>query len=185
VRICLVYDCLYPHTVGGAERVYREVARRLAAEGHQVTYLTMRQWDEGVDPDYDGVHVVAAGLRMELYDDEGRRRTKPPLAFGLGVFWHLLRRGRSYDVVHTASFPYFSVLAIALLRPLFRYSLVVDWWEVWTREYWEEYLGRRAGWVGWMVQRLCARLPQAAFCFSRLHARRLREEGLRGELTVL
>ena len=29
------------------------------------------------------------------------------------------------------------------------------------------------------------RLPQRAFCFSRLHAARLREEGLRGEVTVL
>jgi glycosyltransferase involved in cell wall biosynthesis len=29
------------------------------------------------------------------------------------------------------------------------------------------------------------RLPQAAFCFSRLHARRLREEGLGGPVTVL
>ena len=31
VRICLVYDCLYPHTVGGAERWYRNLAERLAA----------------------------------------------------------------------------------------------------------------------------------------------------------
>jgi hypothetical protein len=47
MRICLVYDCLYPHTVGGAERWYRDVAERLAAEGHEVTYLTLRQWPRG------------------------------------------------------------------------------------------------------------------------------------------
>jgi glycosyltransferase involved in cell wall biosynthesis len=184
MRICLVYDCLYPHTIGGAERLYREVARRLVAEGHEVTYLTMRQWDRGFDASYDGVKVVTGGPRMALYDGDGKRRLEPPLVFGLGVLWHLLRRGRSYDVVHTASFPYFSVLAIALLRPLYRYRVVVDWFEVWTREYWREYLGR-AGRIGWAVQRLCARVPQAAFCFSRLHARRLRQEGLRGEVTVL
>ena len=45
VRICLVYDCLYPYTVGGAERWYRELAERLAHDGHDVTYLTMRQWE--------------------------------------------------------------------------------------------------------------------------------------------
>jgi glycosyltransferase involved in cell wall biosynthesis len=39
--------------------------------------------------------------------------------------------------------------------------------------------------VGHAVQRLCARLPQRAFCFSRLHARRLHAEGLRGEAIVL
>ena len=123
---------------------------------------------------------------MELYDGPGRRRILPPLVFGAGVLWHLLRHGRRYDVVHTCSFPYFSLLAAALLAPLrWRYRLVVDWFEVWSRSYWREYLGRLAGDVGWLVQRLCARVPQRAFCFSRLYAARLRDEGLRGEITML
>ncbi len=46
MRICILYDCLFPHTVGGAERWYRSLAGRLAADGHDVTYLTLRQWDE-------------------------------------------------------------------------------------------------------------------------------------------
>ena len=36
-----------PYTVGGAERWYRSLAERLAREGHDVTYLTLRQWDRG------------------------------------------------------------------------------------------------------------------------------------------
>ena len=47
MRICIVYDCLFPYTVGGAERWYRNLAERLAAEGHEVTYLTLRQWERG------------------------------------------------------------------------------------------------------------------------------------------
>jgi glycosyltransferase involved in cell wall biosynthesis len=86
--------------------------------------------------------------------------------------------------VHTASFPYFSLLAAALARPRGRYTLVCDWHEVWSREYWREYLGA-AGWIGAAVQRRCARVRQRAFCFSRLHAQRLRDEGLRGEVVVL
>jgi glycosyltransferase involved in cell wall biosynthesis len=109
----------------------------------------------------------------------------PPLVFGAGVFVHLLRHGRRYDVVHTASFPYFSLLAAALLRRFRRYQLVVDWHEVWSRAYWREYLGRAGGGVGYRVQLLCVRAPQRAFCFSQLHAARLRDEGLRGEVTVL
>ena len=105
--------------------------------------------------------------------------------FGLGVLWHLLRHGRRYDVVHTASFPYFSLLAAAFVRPLAGYRLVVDWHELWTREYWREYLGPLGGWVGWQVQRLCLRVPQRAFCFSRLVERRLAAEGVHGEVTVL
>lgn len=185
VRICLVYDCLFPHTVGGAERWYRALAERLAADGHEVTYLTLRQWPRGTDPGVQGVSVRVVGPRMRLYAGPGRRRILPPVVFGIGVLWHLLRHGRRYDVVHTCSFPYFSLLAAALARPLGRYRLVVDWFEVWSRSYWREYLGRIGGDAGWLVQRLCARVPQHAFCFSRLYAARLRADGLRGELTML
>lgn len=186
MRICLMYDCLYPYTVGGAERWFRNLAERLAAEGHEVTYLTLRQWEHGEQLDVDPrVEVVAVGPRMGLYADGGRRRIVPPLVFGAGVLWHLLRHGRRYEVVHTCAFPYFSLLAAALARPLGGYGLVVDWHEVWSRDYWRSYLGRVGGAIGYRVQRACARIPQRAFCFSRLHSSRLREEGLRGELTVL
>jgi len=177
VRICIVYDCVYPYTVGGAERWYRNLSARLVAEGHEVTYLTRRQWAVGHVPDLDGVAVVAVTPPLELYT-RGRRRILPPLRFGLGVLGHLLRHGQRYDVVHTASFPYFSLLAAASARRVGRYRIVVDWHEVWSREYWRAYLGRIGGEIGWGIQRLCMRMPQSAFCFSRLHAERLREAGL-------
>jgi glycosyltransferase involved in cell wall biosynthesis len=187
MRICVIYDCLFPHTVGGAERWYRNLAERLAHEGHEVTYLTLRQWDKrGEQPRLKhGVRVVTAGPRMALYTASGRRRILPPLVFGAGVLAHLLRNGRRYDVVHTCSFPYFSPLAAAAVRPLMGFELVVDWFEVWSRAYWREYLGAARGRVGELVQRLCVLAPQRAFCFSELHAKRLREEGLRGNVTVL
>jgi glycosyltransferase involved in cell wall biosynthesis len=186
MRICLIYDCLFPHTVGGAERWYRRLAERLVADGHEVTYLTMRQWPKGEHADIDArVRVVTVAPRMSLYTRGGRRRILPPLIFGAGVLWHLLRKGGRYEVVHTCSFPYFPLLAAALVRPLWRYRLVVDWFEVWSRGYWLDYLGGVQGRVGAAVQRLCARVPQRAFCFSELHSRRLEEEGLVGPRTVL
>jgi glycosyltransferase involved in cell wall biosynthesis len=186
MRICIVYDCLYPYTIGGGERWYRNLAERLAVEGHEVTYVTLRQWERGERLDLDErVRVVTAGPRMELYTKSGRRRILPPLVFGLGVLAHLLRRGRRYDVVHACAFPYFSLLSAALLRQAMGYRLEVDWFEVWSRHYWLDYLGGLGGRVGALVQRLCARVPQRAFCFSELHAERLREEGLHGSVTVL
>jgi len=186
MRVCIIYDCLYPHTVGGAERWYRDLAERLAAEGHDVTYLTLRQWPRGERAQIDArVRVQTAGPRMALYTASGRRRTLPPLVFGLGVLVRLLRDGRRYDVVHTCSFPYFSLLAANAVRPLRRFELVVDWFEVWSDAYWRDYLGAVGGRVGALVQRLCARVSQRAICFSELHAARLRAEGLRGPVTVL
>jgi glycosyltransferase involved in cell wall biosynthesis len=186
MRICLVYDCLFPYTVGGGERWYRSLADRLAAEGHHVDYVTLRQWPRGEPGEAGaGVRVVPVGPRMRLYASRGRRRILPPVVFGAGVLWHLLRHGRRYDVVDTSAFPYFSLLAAALVRPLWRYRLVVDWFEVWSASYWREYLGPVGGRIGALVQRLCVRVPQHAFCLSRMHAARLRAEGLRGDVTVL
>jgi len=183
VRICLVYDCLYPHTVGGAERWYRNLALRLAADGHDVTYLTRRQWVRGNAPVLAGVKVIAVAPRMRLYV-RGRRRIGPPILFGLGVLRHLAAHTSGYDVVHTASFPYFSLLAAGLLRGRRGFRLVVDWHEVWTADYWREYLGP-GGMVGIWIQRMCLRIPQEAFCFSHLHATRLETEGVNGSVRVL
>jgi glycosyltransferase involved in cell wall biosynthesis len=184
VRICIVYDCLYPHTVGGAERWYRNLSLRLTEAGHEVTYLTLRQWGEAEEPDLPGVRVLAVAPRMRLYAG-GRRRILPPLLFGLGVLGHLARHGRRYDVVHTASFPYFSLLAAGIVRRSGGYRLVVDWHELWTGAYWNEYLGRLGGRAGSWIQDLCLRIPQRAFCFSRLVERRLHTLGIRGEVSVL
>ena len=183
MRVCLVYDCLYPYTVGGAERWYRNLAEHLAASGHDVTFLTRRQWKRDSEVDLPGVRVVAVSPRMALYAG-GRRRLLPPILFGLGVLWHLLRHSRRYDIVHTASFPYFSLLAAGIARRRGDFRLLVDWHEVWTPVYWREYFGPLGG-IGWRIQRACIRIPQQAFCFSRLHEQRLRDEGFSGELTRL
>jgi glycosyltransferase involved in cell wall biosynthesis len=150
-----------------------------------VTYLTLRQWPRGERGEVPGVRVVTAGPRMRLYSGPGQRRVLPPVVFGAGVLWHLLRHGRRYDVVHTASFPYFSLLAAAVARRLHGFGLVVDWHELWTREYWRAYLGPAGGPIGYAVQRACVRVRQRAFCFARMTAGRLRAEGLRGEPAIL
>src|SRR5207247_8668501 len=133
----------------------------VAAGGRVVSFLAGRQWTRGGGPGVAGVRVVAVSPRMVLYA-HSRRRVLPPLVFGLGVLRHLLRHGGRYDVVHTASFPYFSLLAAGAARRLHGFRLLVDWHELWTREYWTEYLGP-LGAVGWAIQRRCLRIPQQAF----------------------
>lgn len=182
-HICIVYDCLFPWTIGGAERWYRALAERLAADGHRVTYLTMTQWDADAEPDLPGIDVIAVAPRMSLYND-GKRRIAPPLRFGLGVLAHLIRHGRRYDVIHLCSFPYFALLAAWAAQPFGRYRIVCDWFEIWSRDYWRDYLGR-LGWVGWIIQHLCAKVRQRAHVFSRLHETRLRDLGLRGTISYL
>src|SRR5438309_3003933 len=92
VRVCIVYDCLYPYTIGGAERWYRNLAERLASDGHEVTFLTRRQWGRGDAPAIPGVRVIAVAPHMGLYTG-GWGRIVSPLLFGLGVLTTLLRHG--------------------------------------------------------------------------------------------
>ena len=184
MKIALVYDCLFPNTVGGAERWYRNLAERLG-DRHSVTYLTRRQWgEEGPRTSFETLAVSPAS---ELYTRSGRRRIWPPIRFGLGVFWHLLRNGRSYDAVHSASFPYFQLVGarLALRLSRSRAHLIVDWHEVWGRDYWRSYLGPVAGRIGFAVERLCLRMPDRSFTFSRLAEARLLEYGHRAPITRL
>lgn len=154
----------------------RSLAEALEADGHDVTYLTRNQWDEAKPPAIPGVRVIAVSRRDPLYGPDGNRRIGPPLRFGPGVLRHLRAHGTDYDVAHTCAFPYFPLLAAGALRtkPLF-----VDWFEVRSKDYWRGYLGGPGGFIGWAVQRACARVPQQASTFSELHATRLAQEGLR------
>ncbi|MDX2171409.1 MAG: glycosyltransferase [Deltaproteobacteria bacterium] len=185
MRIAIVYDCLYPYTVGGAERRYRSVGAQLARR-HAVTFVTRRQWRRGAVLDLPrGTRAVAVSGGRRLYHRSGRRRIGPPLRFGLGVFWYLLRHRREFDIVHACSFPFFSLLAARLACAAGGPAVVADWYEVWTARYWREYLGRLGGRIGHAVQSLCIRASGPAFVFSSLHAARLRAAGYRGEPVLL
>jgi glycosyltransferase involved in cell wall biosynthesis len=184
MRVCVACDRLYPYTVGGADRWYRNLAEGLARRGEDVTFVTQRQWPREVGAEVPGVDIVTIGPRVELYDDT-RRRILPGIVFAFGLLRHLLRAGRRYDVVHVASFPFLHLLAAVLLQRIGGYRLVIDWHEVWTRENWQTYLGRRRGTIGWLVQRAAVRSKHHAICFSLLHARRLRDEGFDGGLSVI
>ena len=178
VRVCLVYDCLFPHTVGGAERWYRNLAERLS-----------RGRPRGDLPDAAPVAARRRSRRAGRARRRGRAAARPLHALGPAADRPAARVRRSAcsrtwpgaAAATTSSTPPRSptsrLLAAGSLRRRRGYRLVVDWHELWTREYWRDYLGRAGGWVGWRVQRACARIPQRAFCFSRLHAARLRARG--------
>ncbi len=181
LHICIAYDRLYPWSIGGAERWYRGLAELLAKAGHQVTYLTMRQWPTGEEPTVPGVRVVAIADDGALYT-RSRRRLAPLLRFGLALAWHLVLHGHHFDAVHTSAMSSWSALVAGSAALFRRYRLVLDWWEVWTWSYWRRYLGLIAGTVGWVMQRQVARLPHEPLAHSALHATRL--QCLRGRRAV-
>ncbi|HSY27875.1 MAG TPA: glycosyltransferase family 4 protein, partial [Burkholderiaceae bacterium] len=185
LRIAIIYDCLYPHSIGGAERWYRSLAGRLRLR-HKITYLTRTQWRSPMALDApDGVEVIGLGAAAPLYNDAGRRRIDVPLRFAARVFMHLLRNRASYDVIHTCSFPYFPMIAASIVRKLGGPPIVVDWFEVWPRNYWRRYLGGNRGSIAALIQRLCITLTNSAITFSQANAKQLQSNGYRGQLDIL
>ena len=136
----------------------------------------------------NGAPPVRRGRRRRAADGElsARRQAHhaPALLFGLGVLVHLLRHGRRYDVVHTSSFPYFSLLAAAIARPLRGIPHRGRLAGVLVAHLLAELPGA-LGAVGWAVQRLCLAVRQHAFCFAELTAERLRANRVNGDVEVL
>lgn len=181
MRIALVYDCLYPHTVGGAERWLRELALALATE-HDVTYVTRRQWRRGENP-IPGVRCLSVAPGGPLYTEAGRRRLAPALSFGAGCFLHFVRNRQRYDIVHCLSYPYVPLLGVrAALVGTRGPAVYCEWLECLSDGWWRAYGGRLGGAAGRLLQRLCIRLSPAAFAFSDLTESRLRAAGFSGPL---
>jgi glycosyltransferase involved in cell wall biosynthesis len=173
MKIALIYDRLYPQNIGGLERYYDALARGLAAS-NSVSYIT-RSVDTEDPVGFRPYRVVTVAPNSPYYSSRGNRRIWPTVRFGLGVFVHLLRH-RDYDVVQSASFPFFSVIAARLafaLRRRDRPKLIVDWLEVWPRDYWISYAGGFFGRVGYAIQQLCMRAPDHGVTYSSLHEARL------------
>lgn len=175
MRIALIYDRIYPQNIGGLERYYDALARGLVLS-HSVTYLTQAPEDRAALASAPRPYrVITVAPPSAYYSDKGNRRIWPALRFGIGIFGHFLRRGGSYDVIHCASFPFFSVFAarLAFLFRRRRPKLVVDWLEVWDRDYWIEYAGGLAGRIGYGIQQLCMQAPDHGLTYSVLHEARL------------
>ena len=183
MRIAVAYDCLFPLTTGGGERQYGQFADAWARAGHDVTYLTRRQWT-GAPPARAGVDVVAVSGEIELYDDAGGRRPAGALRFAAGLFRHLVTHRRSYDALVVSALPVLNVLAARLALLGTRTRICSDFLEVWRPDQWLAYSGPVTGRVAATLQRVAVRISPLVSCHSRMNGRRLAAEGARRDPVV-
>ncbi|WP_158850677.1 glycosyltransferase family 4 protein [Saccharothrix deserti] len=183
MRIAIAYDCLFPWSKGGGERLYRRFAEEFVAAGHEVTYLTRLQWDDNA-PAIDGVRVEVVSTDRELYDANGARTLGPAINFGRGLFDHLRKNRDRYDAVFVSALPATNVLAVRAALVGTKVAVSVDWLEVWRPDQWREYSGQVMGRVASTIQRVTAGLSPISTCHSQLTARRLRASGVKTEPMV-
>ena len=172
MRIALVYDCVYPESLGGVEHRNYQLARALGARGHHVALVG---WASAAGSPAPGVEVLPLPGRGATHDSSGRRRLGHSLRLARAMLALPLR---DFDVVETANIPYAHLVPLAVRCALARRPLVVTWYEMWGR-YWREYVG--APWPLFAAAEwLAAQLARTAVAVSPLTERRLRGIRLRG-----
>ena len=145
MKIAFVYDSIYPYLIGGGEKGFWEVATRLAQRGGEVYLVGMKYWEGPAEFERNGVKIRGICRAVPMYDDRGNRRLLEACYFGWHVFLHLLKA--EYDLINCASFPYFSCLAASAAATLRRKKVVITWFEVLGKAYWDAHMGRAGAWA--------------------------------------
>lgn len=182
MRICFVYDALFPYVKGGAERRYHELAKRMAVE-HDVHHVSWQWWEGASTTTIDGVVLHGVGAPPKLYGEDGKRTVREAVAFAARVTPFLLRS--RFDIIDCSATPYLPLYAAAGAARITGTPLVATWHEFWG-EHWREYLTDRPA-VARVAQTLEARarpLGSAAVAVSAFTLRRMGLEASRRSWVV-
>jgi len=153
--IAYVTDTFYPFIKGGAERYFYEVSTRLAKRGHEVHVFCTKWWSGKDDIEYEGVllHGVTDYKRRHV---GSRRWLLQPLDFGLSVAPKVALG--EFDIIDCNQTPYFHCFSAKIISMIKNSRFVITWQEVWG-DYWYEYAGWFVGFVGKLMERILAHLP--------------------------
>jgi glycosyltransferase involved in cell wall biosynthesis len=161
LTLAFVTDAIYPYSKGGKEKRLYDVVKILAKQGCRIDVYTMKWWN---GPDVivrNGIFYHALCRNYRLYVGS-RRSIKQGVIFGLSCLKLLKTNFDIVDVDQIPLFPIYSLWLVCLLRGK---KLFVTWHEVWGKEYWELYLGRR-GAIAAVLERVAAKLPNTIIAVS-------------------
>jgi glycosyltransferase involved in cell wall biosynthesis len=169
--VAFVTSQVYPFRKGGTEKRVYEIGRRLANDGCSVTIYGCQWWDGSPVRDFEGMTLRGVVQGGNQFSGD-RRSILEALRFSAGLYGPLSDEIDRHDVVVACVSEHFPVWVASLLGELTDTPVVTTWHEVWTVDYWREYLGR-LGPVGWLVQLVTANVPQRPVAVSNMTARKL------------
>ena len=180
MKIAYVFDLIYPYEMGGAQKRIWELARRLAAKGHEITIFGMKYWI-GDDQIYrEGVRLWGVCPLVDIR--EGNRRSiKEAIYFGWRILFPLLKE--KYDIIDCQNFPYFSCFSSKLASIVKKTPLTITWLEAWGT-YWLEYLGAK-GIIGKFIENLTTYLAKTVIAISPTTRSQLLGLGMKSTIEVV
>jgi glycosyltransferase involved in cell wall biosynthesis len=180
MKIAYVFDLIYPYEVGGAQKRIWELARRLAAKGHEITVFGMKYWN-GDDQIYrEGVRLWGVCPSIDIWEGN-RRSVKEAVYFGWSILFPLLKE--KYDVIDCQNFPYFSCFSSKIASMIKKSPFTITWLEAWGT-YWLEYLGGK-GIIGKYVEKLTTYLAKTVIALSPMTKSQLLELGMKNTIEVI
>ena len=162
MKIVLVCEAIFPESKGGLERWMVWLAKSLISYGHEVIYLNA----QCINTVRDGVQYISVRKKPWSYSLNGRRSIAQTLLFGIKTY---ARLGKiEYDVIYATQAPILSLYFIraAKLRKRNNSVMIVEWLEIWPINYWQDYLGKLMGFVGFLIQNRALRIGEKKVCFT-------------------
>lgn len=160
-KLALVYDAIYPYIKGGGEKRFYEIGKRLKQRGYEVHFYGMKLWKGKDIIKKEGMYYHGICKAVPLYDNK-KRTIKEAISFGLASF-RLLKE--NFDIMDCCGFPYFSMFPAKLACLIKGKPLYSTWHEVWGKEYWLSYIGKK-GYCGYLIEKLASKLPNKIIAVS-------------------
>jgi len=159
MKILLICEAVFPENKGGLERWMTWFASELANRGNEVTYLNAA----GVHEVRNRVsYIPVTGEKWE-YLANGQRSIKQALKFAFKIRSKV--KEVNPEVIYSAQAPIFSVFTLHFFRPV-KYLLIVEWFEIWSKQYWKDYLGSIRGLIGFGMQKFATKLADLRVAFT-------------------
>ena len=178
LKLAFAYDSAYPWFNGGIEKRRFLIMQALANAGHEVHCFTMlREGMPGKEFSYKGIRYHCCGVAIpnsKMYV-HGRRNIRWPLKYALILPLKLIKYD-NFDLIDADAFPFLHLFTISLIAKLKRIKFIVTWHEVWSLEYWQKYLGKLGGAIGYFVEYLASKLTKDFIANSNETAKRLYEQ---------
>jgi glycosyltransferase involved in cell wall biosynthesis len=171
LKIIIVYDCIYPESLGGVEHRNYQLAKFLTARGHQIT---LSGWTSSKKSSLEGVEILSLPGRKSLYNVEGKRTALTSLKFAWAVTNLSLK---NFDLIATENIPYIHLFPLSVLAAIWRKPLLITWHEYWGK-YWQQYI-QGLSWIFYLViEWLAAQLGNKVITVSAFTAQRLQKNRL-------
>ena len=183
MKIALVYDLIYPYSIGGVESRYFSLAKNLVLKGHEVHLFGVKMW-----PGKNNIKVTknlyihGVSRYSSKYSFKGNRKIFEPIKYSFSLFFELLKY--DFDIVDVTAFPYFPVFSCKLYSILRKKPLIITWHEVWD-EYWKTQ-GFFTSLFGKIIEKTVVKFSRNNICVSKLIAQRLNKIGTKKKnITVI